>query len=43
MVNVVSLALMVALLASLIVNFALMDQLQKAAKKMEEWKNERKW
>ena len=43
MVNVVSLALAVALLASLIVNFALVDQLQKAAKKMEEWEHDRKW
>ena len=43
MVNVVSLALAVALLASMIVNFALVDQLRKASKKMEEMQNERYW
>ena len=41
--NVVSLALAVALLGSLIVNFALVDQLRKAEKKMEEMQNERYW
>jgi hypothetical protein len=41
--NVVSLALAVALLASLIVNYVLADQLRKAEKKMEEWEDERKW
>lgn len=40
---IVNIALMVALLASLIVNFALVDQLQKANKKMEEMQNERYW
>lgn len=43
MVNVVSLALMVALLASLIVNYVLVGQLEKANKKMEEMRNDRKW
>lgn len=42
-VNVASLALMVALLASMIANVALVGQLQKANKKMEEWEDERKW
>lgn len=42
-VNVVSMALAVALLASLIVNFVLVGQLEKASKKMEEWEDERKW
>lgn len=41
--NVVSLALAVALLASLILNFVLVDQLQKASKKLEEMRNDRKW
>lgn len=41
--NVVSLALAVALLASLIVNVALVNQLEKASKKMEEMQNERYW
>ena len=41
--NVVSLALAVALLASLILNIVLADQLQKASKKMEEMRDERKW
>ena len=41
--NVVSLALAVALLASLIVNYVLVDQLQKVEKKMEEMQNERYW
>lgn len=40
---IVNIALMVALLASLLVNFILVDQLQKAAKKMEEMRNERFW
>lgn len=40
---IVEMALMVALLASLIVNFALVDQLRKAHKKMEEMQNERYW
>jgi hypothetical protein len=42
-VNVVSLALAVALLASLIVNFALVNQLERAAKKLEEMRNDREW
>ena len=41
--NVVSLALAVALLASLILNIVLADQLQKASKKLEEMRNDRKW
>jgi hypothetical protein len=40
---IVEMALMVALLASLIVNYVLVDQLRKAEKKMEEWEDERKW
>lgn len=40
---IVNIALAVALLASLIVNFALVDQLRKAEKKMEEMQNERYW
>lgn len=42
-VNVVSLALAVALLGSLIVNFVLVNQLEKANKKMEEMRNDREW
>lgn len=41
--DVVIVALIVALLASLIVNFALVDRLQKVSKKMEEMENERRW
>lgn len=41
--NVVSLALAVALLASLILNIVLADQLQKASKKLEEMRNDREW
>lgn len=40
---IVNIALMIALLASLIVNFVLVDQLEKANKKLEEWENERRW
>lgn len=40
---IVEIALMIALLASLIVNFVLVDQLEKAGKKMEEWEDERRW
>lgn len=40
---IVEMALMVALLASLIVNYVLVDQLRKANKKMEEMQNERYW
>jgi hypothetical protein len=36
-------ALAVALLLSMIVNFTLVDQLEKASKKMEEMENEREW
>lgn len=43
MVNVVSLALAVALLGSLIVNFALVGQLEKAAKKLKEMRHDREW
>lgn len=41
--NAVSLALAVALLASLILNFVLVDQLQKAIKKMKVMRDERFW
>lgn len=41
--NAVSLALAVALLASLILNIVLADQLQKASKKLEEMRNDREW
>ena len=41
--NVVSLALAVALLASLILNYVLADQLQKAIKKMKVMRDERFW
>jgi hypothetical protein len=41
--NVVSLALAVALLASLILNIVLADQLQKAIKKMKVMRDERFW
>lgn len=40
---IATMALAVALLASLIANVALVGQLQKANKKMEEWKHERYW
>lgn len=40
---IVNIALMVALLASLIVNFALVGQLETASKKLEEMRNERRW
>lgn len=40
---IVEMALMVVLLASLIVNFVLVDQLEKAGKKIEEMQNERYW
>lgn len=40
---IVEMALMVALLGSLIVNYVLVDQLRKAEKKMEEMQNERYW
>ena len=40
---ITTMVLAVALLASLIVNFALVDQLQKAGKKLEEMEHERKW
>ena len=40
---IVNIALLLALLASLLVNFILVDQLQKAAKKLEEMEDERKW
>ena len=41
--NVVSLALAVALLASLLVNYVLADQLQKAIRKMKVMQDERHW
>lgn len=41
--NVVSLALAVALLASLIVNYVLVDQLQKAIRKIRVMQDERYW
>ena len=41
--NVVSLALAVALLASLLVNYVLADQLQKAIRKMRVMQDERHW
>lgn len=41
--NVVSLALAVALLASLLVNYVLADQLQKANRKMRVTQDERYW
>lgn len=40
---IVEMALMVALLASLIVNYVLVDQLRKAEKKMEEMRDDREW
>ena len=40
---VLILAFAVALLASLIVNFAPVGQMQRARKKMEEMEDERKW
>lgn len=40
---IVEIALMVALLASLLVNFVLVGQLEKASKKMEEMEHERYW
>lgn len=41
--NVVSLALAVALLASLLVNYVLADQLQKAVRKIRVMQDERYW
>lgn len=41
--NVVSMALAVALLASLILNIVLADQLQKAIKEMKVMRDERFW
>lgn len=40
---ITTMALAVALIASLIVNVALVNQLEKAGKKMEEMRNERYW
>lgn len=41
--NVVSLALAVALLASFLVNYVLADQLQKAIRKIRMMQDERYW
>lgn len=41
--NVVIVALIAALLVSLIVNYVLVEQLEKASKKMEDMENERRW
>ena len=41
--NVVIMALMIALMASLIVNYVLADRLEKAYRKMEDMENERRW
>lgn len=42
-VNAVSLSLVIVLIASLLANIVLAEQLYKASKKMEEMQNERKW